>query len=207
MNYDYEPIIPPFEKDSSLFTKKETKKYFAWFTATSPKRVKYLQQIVSDDLQIDASLIDLSPDSLVYVWRWFLHNARTEPAPLSDIQRIEKELSDYPRPFVQRFIDLGRERYTFATLCMLVDAAMYIGETFIDNNPTLYWSYYEKPKTDFFVNKPVIAGFVDKNYEPPFKMYFEPVNMVSVQAAHIWDDTQDEQDLLSLYRLWTSYVE
>ena len=54
---------------------------------------------------------------------------------------------------------------------------------------------------------PVLLGFEDSRYSPPFKMEFEPTHMAKVQAANIWDNTQTEEDLINIYCKWAnSYV-
>ena len=79
---------------------------------------------------------------------------------------------------------------------------MYLGEVFTANEPKIYWSYYEEPNSDIFANMPVLSGFEDPRFTPPFKMYFEPIHMAHVQAVHLWDHTQEEEDLYNVYRLW-----
>jgi hypothetical protein len=81
-----------------------------------------------------------------------------------------------------------------------------MGQVFVYNNSKIHWSYYEKPKTDFFVNIPLLLGFEDSNFTPPFPVEFEPIHMVGVQAAKIWGKTQKSEDLFHLYQQWTKMI-
>ena len=83
---------------------------------------------------------------------------------------------------------------------------MYMGEIFIRNNPILYWGYFTEPRTDISVNRPVLLGFVDSRFTPPFLPEFDPIHMVGIQAANIWDNTQNENDLLNLYYKWKKFI-
>ena len=83
---------------------------------------------------------------------------------------------------------------------------MYLGEMFVNNHSQIYWTYYTQPNTDFFVNQPLLQGFEDKEFNPPYKMEFEPIHMVGVIAANMFDDTQRVEDLLDLYSQWEAYI-
>lgn len=83
------------------------------------------------------------------------------------------------------------------------DIGIYFGQVFLNNHSNIKWGFYTKPKTDFFVNLPVLLGFEDRSFQHSFKLNFEPTHMVCVQAANIFDDTQKETDLYDLYLNWT----
>ena len=70
------------------------------------------------------------------------------------------------------------------------------------NNPNIYWTYYTKPRRDFFVNHPLLKGFVDRTFDKPFEASFEPIHMAHVQAVKIMKKTAKETDLLNIYNIW-----
>lgn len=65
-----------------------------------------------------------------------------------------------------------------------------------------YWTYYTKPRRDFFVNHPLLKGFVDRTFGHPFEAVFEPIHMAHVQAAKILSKKSTDADLLNIYKIW-----
>ena len=206
MTKNAEGSLPPLQKDPMYFTPEETRAYFDLFLSMIPERIEVLESSLRAYYGVDSALLDRTPDSLIYVWRWFLANVKTVKTPPMVLRRIRNLYSDRPKEIADRMVDASRERFSSGTELMIRDIAMYLSEVFLKNDPSVYWTYYDKPKTDFFVNKPVLGGFADTAYEPPFKMFFEPVHMVGVQAAKVWDNSADENDLLKLYELWAGKV-
>ena len=109
-----------------------------------------------------------------------------------------------PKEIKEELLNGMKLQYSLETTLIFDDIGKYLGEVFVKNLPGVSWTYYEKPKRDFFVKMPVIQGFADRHFSPPFKMYFEPVHMAGVQAAKIWDGRQQKTDLLDLYHHWAS---
>lgn len=202
--YKYAICVPPLTKPFNKLTHEETVAFFQWHMAHVKDRVNYLAVFVSHALDIPRETIDLSPQSLIPVWSWFLSVVKTERTPPERLKELEKEYRNHSIHFVEYLIDQSKDQYSLETEYILRDIGIYLGEVFVRNDPGIYWSYYEKPKSDFFVNMPLLLGFEDSNYTPPFKMEFEPVHMAKVQAANIWDGTQKEDDLFNLYTLWSS---
>ena len=174
---DYNFIIPPIEVPIARMNSKQSKEYFDWFVNMAPQRGKYLFNYC---IKKTGGVFNIwEGESLRGIWKWFLNNAETEVIP--------------------------EERFSLKTELLLMDIGMYVG-TMFDVNTKAYWGYYRKPKSDFYVNQPVLLGFKDRSFDPPFKMVFEPIHMVHVQAANIWDKTSSEDDLLNLYNQWKSYL-
>ena len=185
----YDICIPPLKKNICEVSHEETEAYYLWFMSVIPERIAYLSKTCATQLKCDPSKMDLSPDSLQILWRWFLQVAKTEVVPINPNKynyRVEKQL-------------------TLQTEYILRDIGMYLGETFIVNHKSLYWGYYETPLSDAFVNRPVILGFEDHNYSPPFKAIFEPINMVRVQALRAMEKPAEDNRLIELYRKWEGY--
>ena len=183
----YNICIPPLQgKNICDCSHEEAEAYFAWYMEVIPKRLSYLSETCSAQMHCDRSALDLSPESLRLLWRWFLLVAKTETiSPTAD-----------SRP---------RKQLTLQTEYILRDIGMYLGEVFCLNHESLFWSFYEEPKSDFFVNQAVIMGFEDRSFTPPIKMVFEPIHMAGVQAVKVLHAQRNENDLLYLYRHWEKY--
>ncbi len=199
---NYEICIPPLNKPFNKLTHKETDDYFQWHLSHLSERITYLSSVVSYKLAIPQSKLDLSPNSLILVWSWFLSVVKIERTPTSRLLELERMYSTRSEQIRRYLLDQSREQFSLETEFILRDIGMYLGEVFTKNEPLIYWAYYEKPKSDFFVNMPVLFGFEDPNFTPPFKMEFEPTHMARVQAANIWDNTQRKEDLYNIYCKW-----
>ena len=203
---DYEILIPPLTKPMSEFSSAETKTFFDWYMNEVPKRIEYVAVMCSKYLDINPSNMDLSPESLTHIWQWFLEIAEIERTPNSQLKHIKEQYKDFPFSFSEYLVNESKEQFSLKTEYIIRDIGMYMGQVFVHNNPRIHWGYYEKPKTDFFVNVPLLLGFEDSSFTPPFKCGFEPIHMVGVQAAHIWDKTQKNEDLFLLYQHWMQMI-
>lgn len=204
----YDMLIPPLNKPFSELTAKEAETFFVWYTGKIPERIEYLSQCCARQLRIDVANFDLSPQSLIPLWHWFLDVAQTERTPKRQLEVLRKEYQKCPIPIdLQNYmLSQSRDQFSLQTEYILRDIGMYIGAVFVKNKPSIHWGFYGEPKTDCFTNKPVLIGFVDSGFNPPFNMVFEPIHMVGVQASNIWDGTQHECDLYDLYQRWLRFV-
>lgn len=193
---DYDILIPPINKPIAEFNKYETDNYFNWFIEKIPERLDYLKFKCSTDLGIQEDLIDLSPESLIVIWDWFL-------------KIVEIEDNQNYNPGI--FVSISNKQLTLESEYIIRDIAMYVGETFIRNVNGIKWSYNKPPKMDVNDNMPLLAGFMFKNCKTLFKTkqvinnfqeVFEPVGMVRVQALKILDNTQNRNDLYNLFSIW-----
>ena len=178
----YDICIPPVNKPYALLNSKEAEAYFKWYMDKIPARIRYLSGKCSDDLGINRDRINLSPESLVIIWKWFLNVAATENTEVNGLQ------------------------FDLQTEYIVRDIGMFLGEMFRFNYESIKWSYFESPKTDFFVNKPLLIGFKDNSVFPPFDAVFEPIHMVRVQASKILNNQQKDNDLLKLYNKWSRKI-
>lgn len=178
----YDICVPPISKPHDAFDSDETYDYFQWYINIIPERIDYLIKVCAKDLKIEENKIDFSAESLLLIWKWFLNIAKTEKNENGHL-----------------IMDLQTEY-----ICR--DIGMYFGEMFNTNFDSIYWSYYEAPRTDVFVNKPLLKGFKDNCVSPPFDAVFEPIHMVRVQACKILKNRQNVDDLLKIYNIWVEKI-
>lgn len=90
----------------------------------------------------------------------------------------------------------------------LVDCAgLYLAEVFRRNHSQIFWHCnIDTADHDAFKNKPVLLGFFDRSFQPPFPMIFEPIHMVRVQAVRIERGRANGRDLLDLYNKWCTHL-
>lgn len=196
----YDFLISPYGFHFRAMTPAQAGKNFSWFLEHLPERIEYLRARCAKDLKIAESRLDYSAASLVLVWRWFLKSARLEKTPTEAIRQMEKAAEIFGESFVNRM------QFTVATQYMLRDVGMYLGQSFVLNYPALTWTYYTKPKSDVYVNQPIISGFQMTYQGRQGSVSFAPLHMVNVQAAKVFDHVQDEQDLLKVFTYWCNYV-
>lgn len=206
VNTEYEILVPPFEKTPEEMTPTQAKKYFEWYISQVPSRVNYISTKCGQSLNLSKGMFNCTSDSLILIWKWFLSVAQVEESPKESIDELRNSMSGMPESFIQHITNYEKRRFSLITAYIMRDIGMYLGEVFVKNYSYISWGFYTKPKRDFFVNQPVLQGFEDKNYEPVFKPNFEPIHMVSVQAANIFDKTANKNDLYNLYAKWTQYT-
>lgn len=174
----YDILVPKLDKSIFQLNEAEAAAYFDWFMEMVPQRVAYVSKVCAAELRIPEERMDCSPESLVLLWKWFLRRANTEPDQSA-----------------------GR-KLTLETEYILRDIGMYLGETFRKNHPNIYWTYYTKPSRDFFVNHPLLKGFIDMTSGKPFHACFEPIHMARIQAVKILKKEAAKTDLLHIYNIW-----
>lgn len=195
----YEILIPQLGKNVFQLDEKEASDYFDWFMARIPERVSYISKVCATELNIPEDKMNCSPESLVLLWKWFLRRAKTESILQSETEAKRKQFLNS--------VFKSEQQLTLETEYILRDIGMYLGETFRKNNPTIYWTYYTKPRRDFFVNQPLLKGFVDRTFDKTFEASFEPIHMAHVQAVKIMKKTSKETDLLNIYNIWAQKIE
>lgn len=192
----YDILIPKLDKNIFQLNEPEAKEYFQWYMEQVPERVAYVSRVCAKELYIPEEKLDCSPDSLVLLWKWFRRRAKTERLPRTGEEKSASEI-----PFV------GNRQLTLETEYILRDIGMYLGETFRKNNPQIYWTYYTKPRRDFFVNHPLLKGFMDRSFGHPFEAAFEPIHFAGVQASKILNGTSTDNDLRSIYNIWVEKID
>lgn len=192
INYDI--LIPKLGKHIYQLNETEAASYFKWFVENIPKRTNYISCVCATELGISNEKMDFTPGSLVLLWKWFLKRAKTEVV-ITENGGTKNFLDS---------IRTNKRQLTLETEYIIRDIGMYLGETFRRNNSNIYWTYYTKPRRDFFVNSPLLKGFVDNTFGKPFDACFEPVHMTHIQAIKILKGTAKNTDLFDLYHLWAN---
>ena len=201
----YSVPVPPVRKPFVDMTHEETDAYFRWHQAHLEERIAYLSQIVSRQMRIPADRLDLSPRSLIPVWRWFLKIVENRKH-IKFFLQVEKEPSGATVTPTEWIADKEKQCYSLLGEMILKDIAMYLGQVFVQNEEGTAWTYFEQPKREVRVNMPCVSGFEDNRFTPTFKLFFEPVNMTMVQAAKMWRSEESEEDLYNLYQLWKTKI-
>ena len=194
--FTYDILIPKLDKSIFALTEEEAEAYFQWFMERVPERVAYVSKVCASELGISEDRLDCSPESLVLLWRWFIQRGKTETVPEPE----DRQLKNTQKSAMARI----ERQLTLETEYIIRDIGMYFGETLRKNNPSLYWTYYTTPTTDFYQNHPLLMGFISRKGESVFKMPFEPIHMAHVQGVNLLDNSAKETDLLKVYNFWTS---
>lgn len=174
---------------------------FEWFISKIPEQMAYFCRRCAADLKVSESALDFSPESLTLVWRWFIEIARIVPTQPEELKRLEAGAKIFGASFINKY------QFSVASQFIMRDIGMYLGEVFVRNYPQLYWSYYTKPKNVQDVNEPLVFGFViptEGNIGGAFQ--FNPMVGPRVQGGHLLTGTQNEQDLLNVFRTWEKYI-
>lgn len=203
---DYKVLVPPIKKPFNKLSITEANSYLEWHISNIPERVEYLSEVCAEKLGINRELVDLSSDSLIYIWDWFLRIAEIEKTPQKKILQIKKELMNQEHIFLEQLVEESKTQFSMQTEFIIRDIGMYLGEVFILNNNKISWGYHSNIKQDSFANMPILIGFFDDEFNPPFQMFFEPNHMIHVQASNIFDNTSKKEDLYLLYKKWLNYI-
>ena len=190
---EYDLLVPPFGSDYYSMSPKQAKENFEWFISKIPERVEYLSNRIAEDVKIPVSELDLSPDSLKTVWRWFLKTARIEKTPKEQVAEMEMQWGHLGEHWIER------EKLTVATQFIVRDIGMYFGETFTKNHSNVTWDYFTKPKNHVNAKKPLLYGFYSKTSNPPFSTPIDPILLIEQRACRIMSKSQREADLLELF--------
>ena len=174
MKYDI-PIVP-LDKPTNLLTKKEAQKYFDWYIGVLDERMEYLREFTMLTL-------DYSSDSLVPLWSWFLKHAEIEYTPQERLNELEEELKLTRNPLRGIILAENAQQFTLETEYIMHDIAMYLGEVFVKNHPSVFWGFYTTPKSDSFVNCPVLLGFPNEIY-PEKKGCWQSIKNAVLQSGY-----------------------
>ena len=192
---DYQILIPPLEKPFNLLRKAEAQDYFNWYMGKLDERVAYLKSVSTLDL-------DYSPSSLVPLWSWFLKNAEIEPTPQKQLESYDEQLRALKSPFRDLFIADHTTQLSLETEYMIMDIAMYFGQVFVYNYPSIFWGFYTSPKSDAFVNQPVLMGFPNQVCPEKKGIPLGVHHVVRMRALRLLNHDALAGDLLSIYQVW-----
>ena len=158
----YNILIPPINKSFSDFTESEAESYFRWFIDQIKPRIEYLKNYSGVNL-------DYSVESLVNIWGWFLKKARIEKTPRAKIRELKRQLKNKPKEIADEILNEQSSQFSLETEYIIRDIAMYFGEVYVKNNASIAWGYHTDSKADFFANMPILVGFEDRDFTPPFR--------------------------------------
>lgn len=196
----YDLLVPPLGIDYTNMTSKQAKDSFEWFISKIPERMNYFRNRCAQDLNIPVEKLGYTTESLVFVWKWFINTARMEKTPKEELEKMQEAAKIFGESFI------NREQFTVATKFIMRDIGMYLGECYVLNYPNLYWTYKTKPKSSVTVNQPLIAGFRASYMGKEGDIFFPPIHMVGVQAAKIYDQSQNVQDLYDIFVKWAKSI-
>lgn len=188
----YNILIPPINKSFSDFKESEAESYFRWFIDQIKPRIEYLKNYSGVNL-------DYSVESLVNIWGWFLKKARIEKTPRAKIRELKRQLKNKPKEIADEILNEQSSQFSLETEYIIRDIAMYFGEVYVKNNASIAWGYHTDSKADSFANMPILVGFEDRDFTPPFRTHVEPVFMLRGVASNLFDRTYKKEDLLNFY--------
>lgn len=197
LNYDI--LIPPLEKSFDLFSPDEAEIFFRWHQDNISARIAYLTNITG-------CILDYSFDSLISLWSWFLKSAQVETIPNEMKNEIREHLSNHHIKHIEYVISEESQQLSLQSQYMIRDISMYVGEIFTNFSSKIKWAYHTNVEQDSFANIPLLDGFEDNNFSPPFHMQFEPTHMLSVVAANLFDNTHSPKDLYNLCIKWCNFI-
>lgn len=191
-NNDYNLMVSPIEHNGfRSLTKAQAKQYFEWYVEQISPRINQLCQYMQST-NGTAFSCDYTPESLIDLWEWFE----------SQIRVVEKSADEYEAE-LKRFPSwmhdsISKETMSIKTLALITDISFYFAQTFITQNPSVYWSYFTKPKNEVSVNMPVLMGFQSN-------MKLDPRRIVHVCALKSCR-TCDKKRLFDIYQTWLGYI-
>jgi hypothetical protein len=189
---EYPLMTPPFEvKPFEKMTKKEAQLHFDWYLSEVPERVELIKKAYLETSGGKLEDLDLSPQSLVKLWSWFI--PRIVTVTKSD-EEIADELKKVPEWFNDKVIE-NKRKLSVGSLSLAMDIAIYFAEVFIHNFDKLYWGFVTKPKSLVYVNSPVVMGFSTG-------IELDPRNLVYNLTLKEINGKTNKEYLLNLFEAW-----
>lgn len=192
---EYSILLPPIHKPIKALNKKEAQAYFEWYIGKIEERIAYLQSVSNVSL-------DYSPESLIPLWAWFIKNAELEKIPEEKMNDLRNQLKSHNHLFVESIIAGSQHQLTMETEYLLQDIAKYFGQVFVKNYDSVHWGYYTAPKTDAFVNCPLIMGFPNQIFPQKPGVPLAPDHIVHIQATKLLRNKAAKNDLFDIYSVW-----
>lgn len=189
----YEILVPTILKPFEDFTEQETQEYFDWYISKIPERIQILAAY-------SGVILDYSPESLVDIWTWFIKNVEIEKTPKVRIEELKKQLQGQPKDYMDSVLKENEQQLSLESMYILRDIAMYIGEVDVRNNNALYWGFHTDVHLDSFANRPIIMGYEDRDYTPPFKFHSDPLFFAQCCAEGILVKQTYPTELLEGYQ-------
>ena len=171
--------MPPV--DHSELSDEEAQRSFDELTASSPERVASLRREVGD-------VLDLTPESLVPLWEWFV---RREGA------RRDRG-GDLPAWYAPDPPELASQRLSPATLRDVDAIGHYLAEVFLRNVAGAAWGIGKLPKRMRYAhqNKPVVKLDDEQDVDPIGIAYGGAVKVA------LMGEGSEPDALLKVFRAW-----
>lgn len=164
---EYSFLIPPLDKPIDALSKAEAQAFFDWYISKLDERTEYLRSFTGLDL-------DYSSQSLIDLWSWFLKRAEVEKTPEEILTRKKNALIEANLPIWEHVLAADSVQLSKETIFIMTDVSMYLGQVFTKNYPSIYWSFYTRPKNDIHVNQPLLLGFPNEIFPEKKRCSFLP---------------------------------
>ncbi|MDQ0114624.1 hypothetical protein [Paenibacillus harenae] len=190
------PIIKaPFEIiPLEIMTKRETDDYFQWFISQVPSRIEILSTYYERTSKERKSSLNLSQDSLITLWEWFVPNIQRITKTTEEIQ---EEMSNAPE-WLKEEIENDTLKFSDETETMIIDIGIYFGAVILKSYSNLNWGVIRKPRNYVDVNQPVIVGFKHGA--------LNPIRVVTNCALQTIDEQLNNKKLYEVYNIWSKYL-
>lgn len=193
---DYPIMEPPIEFDSfEKMTKKEAQLHFDWYIEELPKRLELLKMAYIETASGDEEDFDLTPHSLIRMWKWFLLRIETVPKSADE---YDEEMANIPE-WLHKFFIGNTEKPSIETICVAMDVAIYFSKVLISNHDHLSWTFRTKPKKVENLNRPVIIGFSNN-------LTLDPREILYNLTLRSLTEEKDDKALFNLYNAWSQIV-
>lgn len=194
---EYVLMEPPIIMESfETLSKKEAKILFDWFVNQIPLRIEVLKNVTNGEVDFN-----FTPESLIDIYSWFLSQVEIYELSEEEIGRELKELRQYPnfiyedekKSLLANPVEIAKVDYAIA-----MDIGIYYGETIRINYPQVKWTYFTKPKSHSFLNKPVLY-FNDAD-DDMISYEREPIDLMFVLNQRIKRGEITDHSLYELYQ-------
>lgn len=194
----YQKILAPFEIiPFEIMNKREATHYFEWFVSLQSERIEILTKYFNATQEGDSKVLDLTPESLIDLWSWFVPLIRKVD---KSQEEQEDELANLPDWVIMEVMGDGL-KFCDNTDAIIIDIGIYFGAVFLQQYNQLNWGVIHKPKNFVDVNQPIILGFINRKT-------LNPIRVVN-NCAEI--DFQKEMDygrtLIETFQFWTKFIE
>jgi len=192
MVYHYPLMDPPMGAVSySEMTKKQAQEYFNWYVQEIPVRINILMGAIEASGVQNMEQFDLTSESLNPLWAWLKERIKTTPKSQEKMNELRNTLPSWILEDVSNWeLDTG-------TLTLAVDVSLYFAEVFLRKYPHLQWDFKSKPKSDAYLNKPVVTGFKRGGLHPP---------TVVTNLCRSYVEGKQDKNLVSLFEVWSKFI-
>ncbi|MBG9819595.1 MULTISPECIES: hypothetical protein [Bacillus] len=191
---EYVLMEPPIIMESfETLSKKETKILFDWFVNQIPLRIEVLKNVTNGEVDFN-----FTPESLIDIYSWFLSQVEIYELSEEEIGKELEELRQYPdfiyedekKSLLANPIEIAKVDYAIA-----MDIGIYYAEVIRRNHPQVEWTYFTKPKTYAYLNKPIL------HFEEGDSIYYErePIDLMFILNQRIKKGEVTERTLYEMY--------